>query len=137
MMGVSAKHALDPSPTENTGVSFILGYLSSRLLFFLNGFLNMYHMKEFAQSMMVENLYNFFLMCLFVPLFVFLPVSGNTSHEYIKLILWALIALLTIVGQVIPIIIPSHFKNRLAVNFDHLSDRLGLLVVIGIIFNNF
>jgi low temperature requirement protein LtrA len=132
-MGVSAKHALDPNPTINTGVSFMLGYLSSRVLFFLNSFFNMYQMKYFSKSMMIENLYNFFLMCLFVPLFVYLPATSSKIDESIKIMLWALIVMFAILGQVIPVILPSHIKNRVAVNFDHLSDRLALLVVIGII----
>jgi low temperature requirement protein LtrA len=132
VMGASAKHALSSDPAKNTGLRFLVAFTVSRLIFFMNSFLQVYYLPDISTAMLVEIVYNLFLILLFIPL-LFFP-SGQTQNikaDAGKYILWGIAVLFSTAGQTIHLILPYFFKNRISVNWEHLADRLKLLVVIG------
>jgi low temperature requirement protein LtrA len=129
-MGVSVTHAFDQNPSTNTGLTFITGYLSTRLVYLLSSVINMHYIPQLAHSILSTNLWNLFFIFLYLPLYFF-PINGDVRNETIRYVLWSLATFLTIFGPLLQALYSGHMKNKMGVNIEHMTERMGLLIVLG------
>jgi hypothetical protein len=128
IMGISVQHVFDLSPETNTGHLFLFGYLSSRTLYFISNIINMFSIPELHYSILYENCWNLFLIVIYLPIFAFPFNADNTMHRYS---IWAIASMITIIWPCHLINVVIRMKNKLSISIPHLTERMGLLVVLG------
>jgi low temperature requirement protein LtrA len=129
-MGVSTNHVFDTDPATNTGLTFLTGYLCSRLMYLIAYCIDMYYIPELRFSIRNHIISNFVAIIVFLPLYFF-PSNGERRVEDIKYVLWAVASFITTFSIIIEILLISRLKNCLALNIEHFTERMGLFVVLG------
>jgi low temperature requirement protein LtrA len=130
VMSVTVSYAFDTDPEKNTATIFIVAYMASRMVFFLVGLINIYHMRKFRAHLIRSSIWSLFYILVFVPLLA-IPVNGEDYVLTIRHILWGVAGFTTVFSPVLNILLNTKLDNKFAVSIEHATERLGLLVVIG------
>jgi low temperature requirement protein LtrA len=87
-------------------------------------------MPDFRFSLFNHNIWNLVEIIVFLPLYAF-PSNGEKRVEDIKYVIWGVASAITLFSTIFEILIVSRAKNHLALNIEHFTERMGLLVVLG------
>ena len=124
IMSVSTGYAFDPVDAANTSDIFIVAFLISKLTLLISIFYLYYHMPKFRSA-----LTRFYIIGQIVPSLLYIPVIFLDGDS--KLIMWGVASIAPFVSPFLNFLFPySETERRIAVNIEHLTERLGLLVVI-------
>lgn len=124
IMSVSVGNAFNEVDADNTAGIFLTGFLLSKLALLLSFSYLYYHMPDFRHA-----LAKFYFFGQVLPAVLYIPAIFMKGDD--KLVMWTVAAIVPFIAPAFSVLLPFPPKvKRMAVNIEHITERLGLLVVI-------
>lgn len=129
-MAVCVTHSFDLDPVTNTSTIFLAATLTCRGIYALMTIMGMYFIPHMTSALRDMKLIpQIVAVVVYAPIFAF-PANGTQSRADTRRIIWTIAALINLLLPFVSVFLAKRQRFRLAVSIEHMTERIGLLVVI-------